>query len=224
MSDIHGDIDAFDYALNIIIDEIEKPNTMLMLLGDYIHGMENGRDVIDKIISLQNEYGNDKIVALLGNHEEWVINGHSTVDEQNPSYEDEDGDDEYYISWFENLPRYYVEGNTIFVHAGIDETVGALWELSTDDYTYTNKFPADLGKIDGLDMKIVAGHIYTSQITDNPRFNDILFDGENHIYIDGDVLSTGEIPVLMVDTELDKYYRVTPNGMYEVQPYNEEDY
>lgn len=223
MSDIHGDIDAFDYALNIIIGELEKPDTMLVLLGDYIHGRENGRDVLDKIISLQNEYGTDKITALLGNHEEWVINGHSTVDEQNPSYEDDYGDDDYYISWLENLPRYIVKGNTIFVHAGIDESAGALWELTTDDYTYTNKFPADLGKVAGLDMKIVAGHIYTSQITDNPRFNDILFDGENHIYIDGDVLSTGEIPLLMVDTEADKYYRLTPNGMYELQPYNEGD-
>lgn len=224
MSDIHGDIDAFDYALSIIIDELEKPDTMLVLLGDYIHGMENGKDVLDKIINLQNQYGCDKVVALLGNHEELCIKGSSTIDEQNPSYEDDYGDDEYYISRFENLPRYYVEGNTIFVHAGIDESAGDLWELSTDDYTYTNKFPADLGKVEGFDMKIVAGHIHTSQIADNPRFNDILYDGENHYYIDGDVLSTGEILVLMVDTSEDKYYRVTPNGKYEIEPYNEEDY
>lgn len=224
MSDIHGDIDAFDYALSIIIDDLEKPDTMLVLLGDYIHGMKNSRDVLDKIINLQNQYGYDKVVALLGNHEELCIKGSSTIDEQNPSYDDDYGDDEYYINWFENLPRYYVEGNTIFVHAGIDEAAGDLWELSTDDYTYTNKFPADLGKVEGLDMKIVAGHIHTSQITDNPRFNDILYDGENHYYIDGDVLSTGEIPVLMVDTDEDKYYRVTPNGMYEIEPYNEYDY
>ena len=29
--------------------------------------------------------------------------------------------EEKYVRWMESLPRYYVEGNTIFVHAGIDE-------------------------------------------------------------------------------------------------------
>ena len=224
LGDIHGCYAEFDYALSLFQDQLEDSGTMLVLLGDYIHGRTENKVVLDKIISLQNKYGYDKVVALLGNHEELCIKGSSTIDEQNPSYEDDYGDDEYYISWFENLPRHYVEGNTIFVHAGIDEAAGDLWELSTDDYTYTNKFPADLGKVEGLDMKIVAGHIHTSQITDNPRFNDIFHDGENHYYIDGDVLSTGEIPVLMVDTDEDKYYRVTPNGMYEIEPYNEEDY
>lgn len=224
LGDIHGCYAEFDYALSLFQDQLEDSGTMLVLLGDYIHGRTENKAVLDKIISLQNKYGYDKVVALLGNHEEWCIKGSSTIDEQNPSYEDDYGDDEYYISRFENLPRYYVEGNTIFVHAGIDEAAGDLWELSTDDYTYTNKFPADLGKVEGLEMKIVAGHIHTSQIAGNPRFNDILYDGENHYYIDGDVLSTGEIPVLMVDTNEDKYYRVTPNGMYEIEPYNEEDY
>lgn len=33
------------------------------------------------------------------------------------------------------------------------------------------------------------------------RFNDIYYDGASHYYIDGDVLSTGDINVLMVDTD-----------------------
>ena len=223
LSDIHGDMDALDYALSYIVDELEKPNTMLMFLGDYIHGSDNSKEVLDKIISLQNHYGTEKVVALLGNHEEWVLNGSSTISEQNPSYEDDYTDDDKYIYWLENLPRYYVAGNTIFVHAGIDESLGELWEL-TDEYTLTNKYPADIGKIDGLDMKVVAGHIYTSEITNNPRYNDVYYDGFNHYFIDGDVISTSVLPVLMVDTDEDKYYRVTPNGMYEVQPYDEEEF
>lgn len=73
-------------------------------------------------------------------------------------------------------------------------------------------------------MKVVAGHIYTSEITNNPRYNDVYYDGFNHYFIDGDVISTSVLPVLMVDTDEDKYYRVTPNGMYEVQPYDEEEF
>ena len=71
------------------------------------------------------------------------------------------------------------------MHAGIDESTGSMWEWETSDDIYTSKYPAETGKIDGLDMKVVAGHIYTSEIADNPRFNDIYYDGENLIYIDG---------------------------------------
>ena len=120
--------------------------------------------------------------------------------------------DDLYISWLSSLPRYYTEGNTIFVHAGIDETVGDMWEWETSDDIYTSKYPAETGRIEGLDMKVVAGHVYTSEISGDSTFNDIYYDGENHIYIDGDVLSTGVIPVLMVDTDTDRYYRITDGG------------
>lgn len=46
---------------------------MLILLGDYVHGGENNRGVLDKIMRLQRQYGSDKVVALLGNHDEWVV-------------------------------------------------------------------------------------------------------------------------------------------------------
>lgn len=55
------------------------------------------------------------------------------------------------------------------------------------------------------------------------RFHDIYYDGENHYYIDGTVLDSGEIPVLMVDTDTDKYYRVTETGCWLILPYDEEN-
>lgn len=120
-----------------------------------------------------------------------------------------------------SLPRYYTEGNTIFVHAGIDETVGDMWEWETSDDIYTSKYPAETGRIEGLDMKVVAGHVYTSEISGDSSFNDIYYDGKNHIYIDGDVLSTGVIPVLMVDTDTDSYYRITDGGCWPLTEYGE---
>lgn len=57
----------------------------------------------------------------------------------------------------------------------------------------------------------------------NPRFHDIYYDGESHYYIDGTVLDSGVIPVLMVDTDTDKYYRLTETGNWLILPYDEEN-
>ena len=59
------------------------------------------------------------------------------------------------------------------------------------------------------------------------RFRAILdimtsIDGESHYYIDGTVLKSGRIPVLKVDTETDRYYRVTESGDWLILPYEEE--
>lgn len=123
MSDIHGCYSALCDALELVIDHLDKPDTKLIFLGDYIHGGEDNIAVLKKIMGLQNIYGHRKVVALLGNHEEMVMSGFSSVNEMLGSGEYDDSDDSYRY-WFERLPRYHVEGNTIFVHAGIDEDSG----------------------------------------------------------------------------------------------------
>lgn len=231
MSDIHGCLAEFEEALDIVLPRLAESGSMLILLGDYIHGGRDNRGVLDKIMSLQQRYGSDKIVALLGNHDEWVVNGTEAIDytakafaqSSDYDYEYDDSDDYEYIQWLETLPRYYVAGNTIFVHAGIDEDAGELWEWSTSDDVYTSKYPAETGKIHGLDMKVVAGHVGTAEIAGDPRFHDIYFDGESHYYIDGTVLDSGVIPVLMVDTDTDEYFQITEAGEWLVAPYGEED-
>lgn len=216
MSDIHGCYSAFDAALSLV--DISGDNK-LILLGDYIHGGEDNYGVLDRIIGLQRKYGSDKVIALRGNHEDMAIEGSWHISE----HKDEDERDYEYISWMEDLPRYYVEGDTIFCHAGIDEEAEDLWEYETDDYTFTGKYPPQTGKFycGDMDMKIVAGHIGTAEISDNPRFHDIYFDGESHYYIDGTVLESGEIPVLAVDTKANKYYSMTDSGLWIVEPYDE---
>ena len=72
-------------------------------------------------------------------------------------------------------------------------------------------------------MVIVAGHIETAEISGNPRFHDIYFDGERHYYIDGTVLDSGVIPVMKIDTKNSKYYRVTETGDWLILPYDEEN-
>lgn len=226
ISDVHGFLAEFEEALSLVIEHLEEPDTKLCLMGDYIHGGADNYGVLDKIISLQNRYGEDKIIVLLGNHEEFVLTGYSSINSmsmiEDNEYDDGDDQDDKYICWLENLPRYYTEGNTIFVHAGIDEDAGDMWEWGTSDEIFVSKYPAETGKIEGLEMKVVAGHVGTAEISGDPRFHDIYYDGESHYYIDGTVIDSGVIPVLLVDTEEDKYYQVTEGGNYLVFPYDEE--
>ncbi len=224
MADIHGCLAEFEEALLLIEDHLEEPDTMLILLGDYVHGGPDARGVIDRIMELQSRYGSDKVVAILGNHDEWVLTGMSSIDYMDNiiNAEPDEANDDKYLNWISHLPRYYCEGNTIFTHAGIDEESGEMWEWGTGDDVFTSKYPADIGQILDLDMKVVAGHIGTAEISGDPRFHDIYYDGMSHYYIDGTVLDSGVIPVLLVDTDEDEYYRVTEAGNWVVQAYEED--
>ena len=154
--------------------------------------------------------------------------GSSTINYMIKTFDEEqltdEGMEDKYLQWMQNLPRYYTEGKTIFVHAGINEEAGDLWEWGTGEEIFVGKYPAETGKIEGLDMKVVAGHVGTAEIAGDPRFHDIYYDGASHYYIDGTVLESGVIPVLMVDTNTDKYYRVTESGNWLILPYDEENY
>ena len=212
LSDIHGYYSAFENALELIIDELEKDKTKFVLLGDYIHGGGEDYKVLDKIINLQYKYGKDKVIALLGNHEEAVCEGRSSISKYKSN-------DEKYINWMMNLPRYYVENKTIFVHAGIDEEAEDMWEYGTGDYIFTEKYPAKLGKF-YEDYKIVAGHIGTAEISGDSTFHNIFYDGKSHYYIDSTVQDSGFINILKVDTINQKYYEVTERGESLIRPYN----
>lgn len=72
-------------------------------------------------------------------------------------------------------------------------------------------------------MNIVAGHVGTSVISGNPDFHGIYYDGENHYYIDGTVLNSGTVPVIKLDIESNKFYRVTETGDWLILPYDEEN-
>lgn len=215
MSDIHGSYSEFLDALELV--DLSGANK-LVLLGDYIDGGGDDKHVLDKIIEMQNRYGTDKVIALMGNHEEMAFEGTGL---RQIYYDEAASELEDYFDWMENLPRYYVENKTIFVHAGIDEGAGIYWEEETDDYAFTEKFPAQTGKFSG-GMTIVAGHIHTSSIARDKSFHDIFFDGFSHFFIDGDVLTSGHIPVLAVDIENDKYYGVDKTGLYVIEPFYEE--
>lgn len=212
MSDIHGCLMQFEETLSWI--DLSGDN-ILVLLGDYIHGGPESYGVLDKIIELEKKYGRDKVVVLAGNHEDMAINGMWPIGGTAESC-----DDDQYLLWMQNLRRYYATEHQIFCHAGIDEEAEDLWKWGTEDYTFTEKYPAQTGY---FYMDIIAGHIGTSVISGDPSFHDIFYDGESHYYIDGTVLDSGIIPIIKVDTERKKYYRVTETGDWLILPYEEEN-
>lgn len=219
MSDIHGCLQSFDEAFNLV--DLSGDNK-LVLCGDYIHGGGNDYGVLDRIIELEYKYGRDKIIILAGNHEDMAMDGRWPIGEDRffcSGIDKKDSDDKY-ILWMQTLRKYYVEGNTIFVHAGVDEEADDLWKWGTEDYVFTEKFPAQLGK---FYMNIVAGHIGTGMISNDPNFHDIYYDGESHYYIDGTVLDSGTIPVIQFDVDNNKFYRVTETGKWLILPYGEEN-
>lgn len=214
MSDIHGCPEAFEAALELV--DLSGDN-LLILCGDYVHGYDSYQ-VLDRIMGLQETYGREKVVALLGNHEEMVMDGSWAITEREEIECDEAREDRY-IAWMCSLPRYYATETQIFCHAGVEEETGAYWEWSTNEYTYTWKYPAETGK---FCMDIIAGHVGTRRISGDPTFHDVYYDGESHYYIDGSVRDSGVIPVLMYDTETKRYYQMTEHGPRLVIPYEAE--
>ena len=70
MSDIHGFYEAFETALNKVDFSGEN---QLFLLGDYIDYGPDSRKVLEKIKALQEIYGSQKVITLLGNHEKALL-------------------------------------------------------------------------------------------------------------------------------------------------------
>ncbi|AEB07040.1 metallophosphoesterase [Coriobacterium glomerans PW2] len=220
MSDIHGCVDEFERALEQVLPHLAEPGSELLLLGDYVHGGPASFAVIDRIMELQSRWP-DKVVALRGNHEQMMLEPGCDLpmgdDERSHAHSERE-----YRAWLRGLPLYHVEGHVIFVHAGIDERAGDLWRWGTDETTLIWKYPAQIGRFeDG--WAIVAGHVSTATVSGDPAFHDIFFDGEAHYYIDGDVLVSGRIPILLVDTAEHRFYEVSEDGERPISPYGRDN-
>lgn len=210
ISDIHGCINEFESVLSHI--DLENNENILMLLGDYIHGKDSIA-VLDKIIELEHTYGTKKVISLLGNHEEAVIEGLQGITEgdivkRTLSKEDE----KKYINWMRKLKPCHAIDKQIFCHAGVDEKAEDLWQHGTSLYIFTGKYPPTFGR---FYMDIIAGHTGTAKISGNPDFHRVFFDGKSHFYIDGSTLTSGILPVLIYDTDTGKYTElVKEQGSY----------
>lgn len=201
MSDIHGNVEAFNN--NITFINLEDENNKLILLGDYLNGhCYEDVKVIKIIMELQNKY-KERVIALMGNHELYLL------DDYNERKINIDHD---IIQWIKTLPYYYETDNQIFVHAGIDEEAGKYWKYGVENETYCNKYPYTTGV---FYKDIIAGHLSAFEISKKENNvieqGDLYYDGKNHFYIDGDTKQTNKIPVLIYSEENNNYEKIFNN-------------
>ena len=203
MSDIHGCLDAFLDVLSIV--DLEDKNNMLVLCGDYIHGGGDSYGVVEKIMGLKKKY-KSRVIVLMGNHEESAIDSGAIVDDYSVNEEYDEKRDKKCLDFISHLELYYkYKDEVVFCHAGVDEEAWDDWEIGTPAYCYTGKYPPTTGK---FVINIVAGHIAASTVAENKKHKGIYYDGESHYFIDGDTERTGQVLILMYDTEKKKFYEV----------------
>lgn len=71
IGDIHGNLAALDDLLARLDGELHAGDTVVFL-GDYIDRGRDSKGCIDRILRLRAE-GPARVVTLLGNHEEWML-------------------------------------------------------------------------------------------------------------------------------------------------------
>ena len=125
ISDIHGEYDK----LCAVLDKL-SPNKddTIVFMGDYIDRGAKSRDVVDKIISMQDVCN---CVYLIGSHEYallhadrdeyynylfWNYGGPNTVQ----SYGSYENIFKIHGEFFNSLKFYHIIGNYVFVHAGFN--------------------------------------------------------------------------------------------------------
>lgn len=216
------------------LDDILTPDSdnMLIFLGDYVDGGSESASVLCRIRELQQRY-RDNAIVLKGNHDDWLLD-FLTTDEPliTANFTEETlcsflpasvidsfsgiGSFEvlpairtyildYYpwlVGWLRSLPLYFKTETQVFVHAGIDEDAAEWWELGTSEDEMLNKYPPTTGP---FLIDVIAGHVGSGQVADDPTFHDVFYDGYSHYFIDGSVMQSQRIPILTYDTETGQY-------------------
>lgn len=188
MSDMHGDLAAFEEALALV--DLSDPGSLLVLCGDYIDHARIHLGVCERIMELQRERPG-QVVALMGNHEAAYLEDEAAgiAPPLKPDMR----------AWMRELPLYHETEGQIFVHAGVDEAAGDLWRVGTPDYCFYGKFPATFGPF----LKdVVAGHVGTYLMCEENR---VFWDGDSHYYLDGSTEVSHYVPVLRYDLEARRY-------------------
>lgn len=188
MSDMHGDIAAFEEALSLV--DLSDSRSALVLCGDYIDHARICLAVCRRIMELQRERPG-QVVALMGNHEAAYLEDEAAgiAPPLKPDMR----------AWMRGLPLYHETEAQIFVHAGVDEEAGEYWNVGTPDYYFYGKFPATFGPF----LKdVVAGHVGTYLMCEENR---VFWDGASHYYLDGSTEVSHVVPVLRYDLDTKRY-------------------
>lgn len=218
IGDIHGRVDLLDELHRMIAADAAnaRDERLIVYLGDYIDRGLHSREVVDRLIA--GPPAGFAAVHLMGNHEDmlldfvetteggvnWLHNGGNTTLHSygvalpaNPR-EDEDlvqarldfleALPERHLAFYRGLRLTHVEGDYLFVHAGIRPGV-PLEKQDPDDLIWIrNSFlnsTADHGYC------VVHGHSISNEVDDRP----------NRIGIDTGAYATGQLTALAIDGE-----------------------
>lgn len=160
ISDIHGEYEK----LCSVLDKITpQKNDTIIFMGDYIDRGSKSREVVDKIIDMQNICN---CVYLIGSHEYallhaqsddyyhylfWNYGGDATV----ASYGSFDNIFKVHGDFFNNLMPYYLTDDYLFIHAGIRTDVLLENQDLVDMVYIRSEFYKKKHK---LSQKIIFGH------------------------------------------------------------------
>ena len=200
IADPHGCLPVLKKALEVV--DFSNPENRLFLLGDYIPHYVVPTPVDEFLAESAEalrfvkdfcETHEGQVVALQGNHEFGMLNnireGTWRMDAD-------------LVAWVKKLPFFAETEQQIFVHAGIEEEAEDLWRHGTDDIMFCCKYPYTFGPF----LKdIVAGHVATSKLFGNADKHDVFWDGQSHYYLDGTTEHSGQMPVLIYDTDTGTY-------------------
>ena len=215
IGDIHGRADLLDQLHELIVaDAAANPelNHLAVYLGDYVDRGFESRQVIDGLLA--NPLKGFETVYLKGNHEHvlleflkdsdigfnWFsIGGQSTVYSYGATHRPMNSNRDFdsiqplfrsslpsdHEEFFRALKPYHIEGDYLFVHAGIRPGVALADQEDVDLLSIRGEFlesNADHGKI------VVHGH----SIVDQPESH------SNRIAIDTGAFATGRLTCLVL--------------------------
>lgn len=214
-----GDVHGCYNELKEMIETLEEAGKYikgvdkLVFLGDYIDRGKDSRLVIKFIRNLQEKY--DNVVALMGNHEDillnylyeddstWTWNGYETTMESYKGFDKQFKSD---VQWMKALPLYHEDDNFIYVHAGVDvykpmeeqDEHTLLWVR--EEFIYTGK---DYYK------QVVFGHTPVAFL-DEEGNNKPVYTYTYNIDIDTGCVYGGSLTALIIDDgEVEGFYQVS---------------
>ena len=119
ISDIHGDLAGLETVLmDMYQDGMDLTRDRLVQLGDMIDGYAHSKEVVGLLRGMQEEYGRDHVIVLLGNHEDMLMRSVGKNDQKSD-----------FVNWW-----YQGGANTFYSYEGdhSDETLPFM-------YTYADK-------------------------------------------------------------------------------------
>lgn len=197
IGDIHGNYKELKELLNKLNPDLNHDK--LIFLGDYIDRGPNSYNVIQFLIELQKNHGEDKVILLKGNHEQMAIENIETdyIDYNNgydKTYKDfiknKDNIESYY-EFFKSLPIYHEDDFYIYVHGGIRPGITMEKQDESDLLWIRDEFYES--SITFL-KPIIFGHTPTFHI--NGKYTP--FVGKDRIGIDTGIAYGGKLTALEI--------------------------